>query len=280
MAFIDFILNITGLLLWLNWRATRSTGTTKPPAISLLSTLRRVEMAGAKRWLLLVGLIGVLLLRAPVYWWIGPGAGWTPQLPLNVVAIPFRSDLLDRMLIFSFLSFGLALAAFYLWLLLLSMVNRHVADTDPWQRMVRFQLGWPERWPLILKLVLPLCMATLLWLALAPLFKKLGIIPPPKSPREVWQQGIVFGLAAYLIWKYLVAGVLLLYLVNSHLYLGTNPFWNYANVTARNLLAPLRGLPLHLGRVDFAPLVAVALVFLIDGFSSRGLVALFHRLPI
>jgi hypothetical protein len=32
--------------------------------------------------------------------------------------------------------------------------------------------------------------------------------------------------------------------------------------------------------VDFAPLVAVALVFLIDGFSSRGLVALFHRLPI
>lgn len=280
MSLIDFILNVACLLLWLNWRATALTSVSQPPAMSLLGTLRRAEPSRAKRWLSLAALVGLLVVRAPVYWWIGPGAGWAPTLPLNVISLSFRSDRFDRMLLFSFLSFGLALAALYLWLLLLSLANRRVPDTDVWQRMVRLQLGWSERWPLLVKLLLPVCGAVLLWLALAPLFAKLGVVPPPTSTRQVWQQGVVLGLAAYLLWKYLIGAVLLLHLVNSHVYLGTSPFWYYVDATARNLLAPIRGLPLRVGRMDFAPLVGVALVFFIEQYGSRALAALYQRLPI
>jgi uncharacterized protein YggT (Ycf19 family) len=280
MGVIDFILNATCLLLWLNWRATHSMILPRPGGASLLGTLRRADPPGAKRWLSLIALVLLLAIRAPVYWWIGPGAGWTPKLPLNAIALSFRSDLLDRMLLYSFLSFGFALTAFFLWLVLLSVVNRRVPDTDVWQKMVRLQLGWLERWPLPVKLLLPLCAVTLVWLALTPVLKQFGIIPVPNSGREVWQQGLVLGLAVYLVWKYVIGAVLLLYVVNSHVYLGANPFWNYVDVTARHLLAPLCGFPLRLGRVNFAPLVAVALVFLIDQYGSRGLATLYHRLPI
>ena len=130
MGVIDFILNATCLLLWLNWRATRSMFLPRPGGESLLGTLRRADPPGAKRWLSLIALVLLLAIRAPVYWWIGPGARWTPKLPLNIISLSFRSDLLDRMLLYSFLGFGLALTAFFLWLLLLSVVNRRVSDSD------------------------------------------------------------------------------------------------------------------------------------------------------
>jgi uncharacterized protein YggT (Ycf19 family) len=277
MSLIDFILNVACLMLWLHWRATHVALSAKPPPLSLLSTLRRAEPAKATQWLALAALLGLLVVRALVYWWIGPGAGWVPKLALNIVALPFRSDLLGRMLLFSFLSFSLVLATLYVWLLLLSIVNCRVSDADVWQRMVRLQLGWLERWPLVLKSALPLTATTLAWVALAPLFHRLGIIPMPGSSHQSWQEGLVLGLAAYLLWKYVIAAVLLLYVVNSYVYLGTNPFWNYVDVTARHLLAPLHGLPLKFGRVDFSPLIVIATVFFIDEFSSRWLAVLYHR---
>ena len=277
MNLIDFILNVTCLMLWLHWRATHVALSARPLALSLLSTLRQAEPAKAKGWLALAAVLGLLAVRALVYWWIGAGAGWVPQLALNVVALPFRSDWLSRMLLFSFLSFSLVLATVYLWLLLLSLVNCRVSDADLWQRVVRLQLGWLDRWPLVLKCALPLATATLAWVVLTPLLHRLGIIPMPGSAHQSWQEGLVLGLAAYLLWKYVIAAVLLLYVINSHVYLGTNPFWNYVDVTARHLLAPFRRLPLRLGRVDFAPLVMIAAVFFIDEFSSRWLAVLYHR---
>jgi uncharacterized protein YggT (Ycf19 family) len=44
--------------------------------------------------------------------------------------------------------------------------------------------------------------------------------------------------------------------------------WEFIGATARNLLAPLRRLPLRIARFDFSPLVGVILIF-----------ALLHWLP-
>jgi uncharacterized protein YggT (Ycf19 family) len=54
----------------------------------------------------------------------------------------------------------------------------------------------------------------------------------------------------------------LLHLIASYVYLGTSPMWDFVGVTASNLLAPLRWLPLRLARFDFAPLAGVILILL------------------
>ena len=279
MDLINFILNVAGLLLWLNWRAIGLSAVAKPPGTSLLRTLKRAEPHRSKHWLSLAALAGLLAFRAVAYWQIGPSVGWMPSLPLKAISLTLRSDSFERMLLFSLFSFGLTLAIFYGWLLLISIANRRVTDADMFQKLARLQLGWIERWPLVLKLLLPFCLATLFWYATTPLLNHLGF-PRPVSSREIWQKGMVLGLAAYLLWKYVIVGALLLHVLNSHVYLGANPFWSFVDVTARNLMVPIRWLPLRIGKMDFAPIVGIALVFLADEYGSRGLTKLFQHLPI
>ena len=84
----------------------------------------------------------------------------------------------------------------------------------------------------------------------------------------------------YLAWKYLITSLLLLYLLNSYVYLGNHAFWNFLAATARNLLAPLGILPLRLGKIDFAPVLAIAAVLVASRFAERGLTILYRHLPL
>jgi uncharacterized protein YggT (Ycf19 family) len=263
MPLIDFILNFAGLLLWLNWLSISFDPLSRATAASLIGTLKKADASGPKRWKFLAGLVSLLLLRALIYWQIGGAVNWTPSLQLGFVDLSFRSDYLGRMLLFSLLSFALTLGIFYLWLLLLSAANNNVADTDPLQKMIRLHLRWIERWPPIIKLLLPFLSGGLLWIAFHPLFKWLAIVPQTKSTAQLLEQAAVIGVGTYLAWKYLIVGILLLHLVNSYVYLGNHPFWNFINASARNLLYPLHWLPSRVGRVDFLPLLGIGLVFLV-----------------
>ena len=69
------------------------------------------------------------------------------------------------------------------------------------------------------------------------------------------------------------------HVLNSYVYFGNSPVWNYVDVTARNLLWPLRWLPLSIGKADFAPAVAMALVWLIADYSASGLTRLYQHPP-
>ena len=77
MGLIDFILNLAGLLLWLNWRSVRFDPLGKRTPATLIGTLRRAEPRRLRRWHLLAALGGLLLLRALFYWQIGSAAHWT-----------------------------------------------------------------------------------------------------------------------------------------------------------------------------------------------------------
>ncbi|MDB6066082.1 MAG: hypothetical protein JWR26_2290 [Pedosphaera sp.] len=269
MALINFILDLCALLLWLNWLSIRFDPLARTQASTLVGTLRKAEPGGPKKWKFIAGLILLLLVRVAIYLVIGPVVGWTPKLGLGIIPLYFRSDIHIQMLVFSMLSFGLTLAVFYSWVLLLSVVNKSVPDSDPLQRLVRLHFGWLERLPDTMKLLLPFLVGTLLWLGLQPLLGRLSVVPQIKSTAQLIEQAAVIGAGTYLAWKYLIVGVLVLHVLNSYVYLGNHPVWGFMDATARNMLAQFRWPPLRLGKMDFRPLVAIALVFLVTEFVSN-----------
>lgn len=280
MGIIDFILNWACLLLWLSWRSLSFDPLAKARPASIASTLKRTEPQRFARWHFLAALAALLLIRAVLYWQIGPAVDWVPNLQLGAISVFFRSDVLRRMLLFSALSFLLTLTVFYTWLLFLAVVNRKATEPDPIQRLVRLHLGWLDRWPWPVQLLVPLVLASVAWLALAPVLAALNLIQPPLSLAHRIEQAIVIGLGTYLTWKYVLAAFLLLWLLTAYVYFGNHAFWNFVGLTGRNLLQPLRMLPLRVGRVDLAPILEIALVFLAAELAQRGLTILYRRLPL
>lgn len=275
MGLIHSMLDLAVLLLWLGWRDVTSGALLQNSATPLVRTLRQAGTTTVVRRKYLIGLAGLLLLRALIYWWIGAAVNWIPQLDLVAIVIPFRSELLGRMLLFSFCSFGATLMSFYLALLLLSLVNRAVPDTEPLQKFVRSHLGWFERLPWLVKLVLPIGAVLLLRLGLSPLLNWWDILPAAVTVGAAVKQGLLIGVGACLIWKHVIAGLLLLYFLNSYVYFGSHPLWNYVNHTSRRLLTPLRWVPLRFGRMDFAPVMGIVVVYLLGALVERWLPRLY-----
>jgi uncharacterized protein YggT (Ycf19 family) len=279
MGYVDFILNLAGLLLWIRWRSLPFDPFNKRTPATLAGTLRRAAPSHFRRWHLLAGIGLLLVLRALFYRQIGPAAHWTGKLDLGVISLSFRSDLFARTLSFSVFSFGRTLGIFYLWLLLLSVLAGSTRDAGPVHRLVRMPLGGIDGWPRRAKIISPFAATALLWWLASWLFARLEIIPKPVSAMHRIEESLVVGLGSYLVWKFAAAALLGLHLLNTYIYFGKHPFWNYVNATAQTLLAPLGKIPLRAGRVDFAPVAGIAIIFLAAELAERGLVLLYARLP-
>jgi uncharacterized protein YggT (Ycf19 family) len=278
VSFIDFILNVAGLLLWVNWRSTLFDPFSKRTPATLIGTLRRAAPSRFRRWHLLLTIGALLVLRALFYWQIGSAAHWSGKLNLGVITLFFPSDSLARIFLFSIASFGLALGIFYLWLLLLSIAGGRDEKSQSIHRLVRMQLGKIDGWPRWTKFFLPFAVtAALWWLASWPLVW-LQIIPQPVSAAHRVEESLIIALGSYVVWKFIIGALLALHLLNTYVYFGKNPFWNYVNATAQNLLSPLKKIPLRVGNVDFAPVVGIALVFFIAEIAARGLARLYAQL--
>ncbi|MCU0783166.1 MAG: hypothetical protein MUF81_03790 [Verrucomicrobia bacterium] len=276
MSLIDFILNLAGLLLWLNWRALPFDPLTKTTPATLVGTLRRAEPMRMKRWHFLAALGALILIRALFYCQLGPALNWTAGLNLIATKLPFQSDFFGRMLLYSGLSFGLMLGIFFLWLLLLSMLTRDTGENIFLARLVRLHLGRVDGWPWPVKLLLPLLAGAALWWLLGWALTSWGLMPRPVSAAQRAGQSALVGLSAYLAWKYLIAGLLALHWVNNYVYFGNHALWACVNTSARRLLSPLQKLPLHVGKMDFAPLVGIAVVFLLARLAESVLPELFQ----
>ena len=286
MSVIDLILNLAGLLLWISWRTVPFDPFNKTRPATLTGTVRRAEPTRMRPWHFLIALVMLLLARAVFYWLVGPALDWTAGVKLGAISISFRSDHFNRMLIFSAASFAHIFMIFYLWLLLLSLLNPRSNEADPCQRFVRIQLGFVHAWPWPLKALLPFVAALFIWLLPGYLLGVWGIIPAAQSWLHRVEQGVVLGLGTYLIWKYAIAVVLGLHLLNTYVYLGNHPMWNFVNTSAHRLLTPLRSIPLRIGKVDFAPVAGIALVFVVAELAENGvhgkygLTWLFSQLPL
>ena len=280
MSVLDFILNCVGLIVWLNWRSQGLSGPGQASGIALISTLRRAENHRRSPWTVPLILVAGLLLRAIFYWQIGPALGWLPRLPLGAIVLHFRSDMFTRMFVFSLLSFLLFLAVFYFSLLLLAGLSRPSGPAAPWSAWVRAHLGPAARLPGWLLLLLPPAVTFCAWILLGPLLGWMQVQAGAVSLRHLVEQAVVIGLASWLCWQFFVIAVLVLHVVSSYVYLGNAPFWNLITLTAQSLLRPLAWLPLRAGRIDFAPVFALAVVVLAAVFVPSLLVWLYARLPL
>jgi hypothetical protein len=278
VAALDFILNLAALLLWLNWRAVKFDPIGQSAPATLAGTIRRAEPSRVRPWHSLAVLVVLLFLRAWFYWRMDAFAYWTPSLRLGVIAPPFRADFFSRALEYSLFSFGLILALFYMWLLLLSLLTSGGADAGPVQKLVRLHLGWLDRWWWPLKVMLPLAVVAGFWMAINPLLASYNIVPPCVSILHRLEQGVTIGLACYMSWQYLLYGLLLLYLLSSYVYMGNHPVWSFVTVTGARVVYPLRFL--RIGKLDFAPVVAIGLVFLSARFAQQELTRVYTRLPL
>lgn len=270
MFILDAILNIAAFLLWLNWRAHDRLPETGR-GVTVLANLQRPRERSAKRWSSLGLMFALLVLRGLAGWHLGSLLDWTPAVDLGVVALPFFSSFPARMLLHSFFSFAVLLLIFHFWLLLVSALRTNELATDPMLKLVRRLLGRAEHFPVAVKLLLPFAAGFGGWLLLAPGFENMGMLPATKSFSHLVQQAFVCGFGAWLAWKYFLLVLLVLHIVNSYLYLGEHPVWNFIALTARKLLRPLARLPLSVGRVDFTPVAALALVWLLAAWLGGEL---------
>lgn len=274
---IDFILNIVGLLLWFNWRAT-GLKPVEPRAMSLAGALQRTTVVEGSRWLSLVSLIILLCVRALFYWRIGSQVDWVPNLDLTAIALPFRSDLLGRMFLFSGLSFALTLGGAYASLLLLSVINKNSNATDYFCRLILLQLWWFGKAPWPVRLVIGPIIGGLCWLALSQMFVSMGMAPAPKGTAHLWQQAGVMALVSALAWKYLLALFLLGHVLNTYIYFGNASFWKYVTLTGERLTLPLRWL--RFGKLDLGPIALLILLFFAVRFAGAWLAEFYRRLPL
>jgi uncharacterized protein YggT (Ycf19 family) len=263
---IDFILNVAGLLLWLNWRSVRLDPFNRGVPATLAGTVRRAEPMRLQRWHFLAALGILLFFRALLYQALGPAADWTPRLNHVVVQLAFpliRGHTFLSILSFSVLSFVQLLLMFYLWLLIIAIANRRETSPDPLQKLLLVQLGRLARWPVLVQLIAPVLVVAGLWMAFHPLLVYIGVTPHVRSNGILFAQGCVASLMLYWTVKYLLVALLAVHLIITYVYLGANPVWEFINTTSKNLLSPLRHLPLRFGRVDLVPILGIILVVLL-----------------
>jgi uncharacterized protein YggT (Ycf19 family) len=278
MGIVDFILNLAGLLLWLSWRSDRFDPLVNRMPATLMGTLRPAAPKKLRRWHLLAFIAALLLTRALIYWWIGSQSNWSGKLNLGMVVLWFSSGShwtgFCHMILFSFFSFGLVLGIFYACLLPLSLL----AGPQPIHGLVKIPLGRVDGWPRWAKIILPFAVTASLWWLASWLLGRLHILPPASMACR-FQQSLVIGAGSYLLWKFPLGALLLLHLLNSYIYFGNHPFWKYVGAMAQTILQPLKNMPLRLGKVDFAPVLALALLFFAVELAGRGLNLLYARLP-
>ncbi len=266
MALLDLILNLSALLLWLNWSyLTLSRREPAAPGISLAGTLKTTVAPHIPRWPYLAGLLALLLVRALVYFTIGSNLRTNMTLSLGLVSIAFNPRLVMRMFLFSGLSFAVFTGVFYYGLLLFSVINRQVTQPDTCLRLVRLHLGRVHRWPVWLQILIPGLATALFWMLLAPLLEWLGLFPVHASGFAYWLRALLIGVYAYLSWIPPLVILLVLYGLSSYVYFGDSAFWNFVQVSGGNLVGRLR---LHSRRIDWAPVVLVPVLLWI-GWTGR-----------
>ncbi|MEJ5238499.1 hypothetical protein [Limisphaera sp. VF-2] len=275
MAWLDSLLNLACLLLgWAAWSLRGELKQRGRPA-TLAGTLRPVLVPTARVWFWALGAVGLLGLRALLVWHGGRASEWVPRLDLGVVSVAFPVlpgwSGLGLAMVHAVLSFGVLCTGFWLWMVLLDGLAEGGPAVNPFVQMARSVVGPWRRWPVPVRLLgTPLVVAAL-WLGMEPVLVALRLLPEPAPWPARMLQALVVGLNAWLVWKPLLTGLLLLYWLNLYIYFGSHPFWEFVGWCGRRLVAPWRRLGFQIRQLDLTPLVLVAGVWGVSHVAEHGI---------
>lgn len=281
MGFLDLVLNIFAVWLWASWLMrvkTQNAGYRYGSVSNALNHPSKKQNRVGRHsgnWKMWVALLILLIARPLLYW--DMGLGWNAVLKFGAVSISFATTNLLAMQIFSLASFIQMLLIFYSWLLLLGIFNygNNLNENNLAHKVIHCLVGRLGNWPVGIRLCLPAMVAMPLWFFFSLILEWTGIFPQQGSIKAIFHESLVMGLCAYLPWCHLLAGLIFIYFLNSYLFLGTSPVWNYLHAITRKLLAFLYMLPLTFGKIDFVPIVGLGITFLIYEYGCRWLSALF-----
>ena len=259
MEWLHLILNLTALLLWMHWRA--GTMPRPKPVNAIAGPTPRLGPVFRHSWIFLVVLVTLLGLRAVFYHQFGPGLDWIPSLDLLNESPHFRSDHFPRALAYSVLSFGRWLVALYFGLALLSTIHPNFDDSSQWPKFLKAQFGWIGNWPATMHWLTTLALAVGVHFGELKWMETIGVLSQPADIPRLLPILITLDLQAMV---YLTMLLLALYLLNSYVYFGEQNFWRNVDESGRRLLMPLRPIRMVVGKIDFAPVLALGIVYCIN----------------
>ncbi len=278
MKWLDWIVNLTGILLWLGTRQFGVIPVSRKPALTLASNLKSLgRKGGVRRWAFPLSLFLLLVGRALLHYWFPQHFAEAAIWSSGAVAVSFRSDFLGRMLAYSFLSWLEIVLIVYVGFGFFAGLRRNDKEPDSLTLCLRSELGMAGRWPVPLACLPFLILAGCLWMLGAGWLVDAALLPPIQSTTHRLQQAVVVALGLLPLLKWPVVALCFLRFLLDHVYLGSFPLWDYAYETGGALC---RWIPLRLGLIDFAPLVVACIFFGFAFFLEEFLPQLFQRLPL
>ena len=277
MGILDLTLSVLAVLLWANWQMEVSASQKK--RVTDLGHVGRTishNAEPASSWKTMLLLMAILFLRPFIYWQIGMGIDWNAMLKFGAVSIPFRSDNLLLMTLFSLAGFIQLLLIFYSWILFLGLMKYgdNVNEKNLLHKSIHVFTGPILKWPVVFRVLLPGLITIPLWIIFCLILEKANIFPV-QTFKSIFCESLVMGLCAYLPWCHLMALLIFIYILNSYFYLTSSPIWNYLHSFTHRILTPLYFLKLQIYKIDFTPVAGMAIVFLIYENGTKALSVLF-----
>ena len=256
MDWLHGILNLIGLLFWILWRA--GTMPRPKPANAITGPSPRQGTVFKRSWVYLLALAGLLIFRAIFYNQFGPGLDWIPSLELIHETPHFRSDYFPRSLAYSVLSFTRWLSALYFCWVLLATIRPESDTAKMWRSFLRSQFGWIGGLPSTALWIAALLLAILLHIIEAEWMVYIGVRTESSHYYKLLPLLVILD---FRIAIYLSMGIITLYILNSYVYFGEKNLWNNVNDCGKQLLSPIRRIPLVVGKVDLAPILVMAVAY-------------------
>lgn len=273
MVLFDWLLNMAALLLWLSATRFGASPVQRRP-LTLAGNLKPASRAESRTWPVVAALLGLLVVRAVVYWNLGRSLNWVATWSPGSVTVAFRSDFLGRMFLYSFWSFAWTLFHWYAALVFLAGIHGEPREGEPVARMIRDHLRAAGQMPRALLLLWPGVGLMLLWPLLHALFSLAGVLPPIPLGRRLLSQSLAVGLGGWMTLRWPLTVVLVFGMFLNIVYVGSHPLWTYLESLLSRMLRPLRWLPLRIARIDFLPMIALIALWWVVWWWTLGIPAL------